>query len=427
MSSPAIKESVPPAKPLIEQPGLAPEGGTRGWLCVTGAFLGIFCTFGFLNAIGLFQTTYQETSLSEYTPSEISWIFATQLALMWAPGPIFGRLIDTFGPAPVLYPSSLLCVFSLCMTSLADKYYQIFLAQGLAFGIGAGGVSTTSMVCVGQWHIRRRALAIGIATAGSSVGGIIFPIFFDRVMQRVGFQGAIRYTALLIGILLAASCFLITSRLPRKKWDWEAKWFDLALFKERQFALFTIGAYFTMWTIFAPLTFLPGMALEQGFSASLAIYLLSIINATSVFGRTILPYFADQIGSFNIVTMSAGMSGVCMLALWLPFNHHHSHAGIIVFALAYGFFSGAFISLLMPCVVRAGNIQTLGRRFGTFQIIMSISNLTGLPLMGAILNRQGNHDFSGLTIFAGVSCLLGSIVLTAATYFLGKTQGSWKV
>ena len=98
----------------------------------------------------------------------------------------------------------------------------------------------------------------------------------------------------------------------------------------------------------------------------------NINSATSVFGRTVLPYFADTIGSFNIVTMSAGMSGICMLALWLPFNYYASHAGIIVFGLAYGFFSGAFVSLLMPCVAKAGNIQSLGRRFGTFQMVMAI-------------------------------------------------------
>jgi hypothetical protein len=77
-------------------------------------------------------------------------------------------------------------------------------------------------------------------------GGVIFPIFFHRVMQQVGFNGAVRYTALLMGIPLAASCFLIRPRLPRKKWDWSVKWFDLTLFKERQFALFTIGAHFGM-------------------------------------------------------------------------------------------------------------------------------------------------------------------------------------
>jgi MFS family permease len=170
MNNTRTKETLPSAVLPEEQPVIPPEGGVRAWLCVLGAFFAIFCTFGFLNAIGVFQTTYQETTLSEYTPSEISWIFATQLALMWAPGPIFGRLVDTYGPAPVLYPCSVLCVVSLALTRLADEYYQIFLAQGLGFGIGAGGVFTTAMVCVGQWHVRKRALATGITTAGSSLG-----------------------------------------------------------------------------------------------------------------------------------------------------------------------------------------------------------------------------------------------------------------
>lgn len=94
---------------------------------------------------------------------------------------------------------------------------------------------------------------------------------------------------------------------------------------------------------------------------------------TSVFGRIIPPYFADLFGSFNVVALSVGLSGVSVLALWLPFNYHSSHAGIIVFALVFGFVSGSFVSLHMPCVAKSGSIETLGKRFGTYQILMSIA------------------------------------------------------
>jgi MFS family permease len=168
---------------------------------------------------------------------------------MWALGPLYGRILDTYGPAPVLYPCSVLCVFSLCMTSLTDKYYQIFLAQGLGFGIGAGGVFTSAMVCVGQWFGRRRGLALGISSCGASVGGVVFPVFFDRIIQieSVGFYGAIRYTALLVGVPLVGACWLIKSRLPRKKWNREVAWFDAKLFKEKQFAFYTFGSYMVMF------------------------------------------------------------------------------------------------------------------------------------------------------------------------------------
>jgi hypothetical protein len=45
--TPEITSDIEKSKLPSEIP---PEGGTQGWLCVLGAFLSIFCTFGFLNA-----------------------------------------------------------------------------------------------------------------------------------------------------------------------------------------------------------------------------------------------------------------------------------------------------------------------------------------------------------------------------------------
>jgi MFS family permease len=89
-------------------------------------------------------------------------------------------------------------------------------------------------------------------------------------------------------------------------------------------------------------------------------------------GRILPPYLGDRVGVFNVLTTCALPTGVSILALWLPFNYHPSHAGIIVFSLVYGFVSGAFVCLLMPCVAKAGGLGTLGQRFGTFQVVISV-------------------------------------------------------
>jgi MFS family permease len=283
------------------------------------------------------------------------------------------------------------------------------------------------MVCVGQWFVRRRGLAAGIATSGSSLGGVIFPIFLNRTMEEVGFFGAVRYAALLIGILLAVACLLVRARLPRRKWSGDVAWIDMRLFKQKPFAIYTVGSFLTMWGLWAPFDYLSSMAINAGFSPSLALYLISIMNASSIAGRILPPHIGDRIGHFNVLTICAMGTGVSMLCLWLPFNYHPSHAGIIVFALVYGFVSGTVVSILMPCVAKIGDLNTLGQRFGTFQLVISISCLTGLPIMGAILNRQGSTDFSGLQIFASTISILGSLGIGASTYLLSKMRKTWKV
>ncbi|KAL8699515.1 MAG: hypothetical protein Q9201_005966 [Fulgogasparrea decipioides] len=323
------------------KPDIPPEGGTAGWLCVLGSAIGLFCTFGFLAAIGVFQTTYEQTSLKSYSPSDISWIFTVQLSLMWILGPVFGRVTDSYGPTPIMIPCSLLCIFSLCMLSLSTKYYQIFLSQGLGFGLGAGGIFTTCFVVSGQWFVKRRGLAVGIVTCGSSLGGVIFPFLVNELTKDIGFAGAMRYTALFEAVLLAAACILVKARLPRKKWNPDLRWFDFRLLVDKSFGLYTFGAF--------------------------------LVIAASVPGRIIPGAVGDKFGYFNVMTTVSTLTGISVFCLWVPFDYHRSQAAVIVFALAYGLVSGAYISLMMPCAAKSGSIETLGQRFGTFQSVVAIA------------------------------------------------------
>jgi MFS family permease len=153
------------------------------------------------------------------------------------------------------------------------------------------------------------------------------------------------------------------------------------------------------------------------------------------------------VGYFNIIVASAFLSCIAILCLWLPFDYHSSNAGLIVFAVAYGFFSGAFVSIMMPCCAKSGSLETLGRQIGTYQgviaisyafvgpigiifyfftVLMSRSTLTGLPIMGAILGRQHNTTYMGMQVFAIVTMFIGSVFLLVSRNVLAAAHGTWK-
>nr|POE61036.1 aspyridones efflux protein apdf [Quercus suber] len=262
-----IEKNVDAALQLAEEPTLSlssipAEEGLKGWLCVLGAFLTVFGSSGFLNSSGW--------GVPELLPEPF-------------PGGAHAvrHFIDFLLSADVSVVTSSLCVLGLYMTSLATQYYQIFLAQGVVFGIGAGGVFTSSLICVGQWFVRRRGFAVGIVSIGASLGGVVYPIFIHKVIADAGFASGIRYTALFEGIDLVAGCLLMTGRLPRKPWYWGVKWFDLSLFRELHFALFASGTFFVM----SPFDYVSSFASTQGFSTELAASLICMIKRDHVRAR----------------------------------------------------------------------------------------------------------------------------------------------
>jgi MFS family permease len=85
-------------------------------------------------------------------------------------GAITGPLYDLGYVRPLIVTGAFLTCFGMMMTSIATEYYQLFLAQGVIVGLGAGCLFVPSVAIVAQWFTTRRALATGITAAGGSIG-----------------------------------------------------------------------------------------------------------------------------------------------------------------------------------------------------------------------------------------------------------------
>jgi hypothetical protein len=81
----------------VEDDGSYPEGGLKAWLVAGGTAAVLFCTLGYTNSFGVFQTYYMLHQLADESPDNISWIGSTQAFLIFATGAIGGPLFDRYG------------------------------------------------------------------------------------------------------------------------------------------------------------------------------------------------------------------------------------------------------------------------------------------------------------------------------------------
>lgn len=149
---------------------------------------------------------------------------------------------------------------------------------------------------------------------------------------------------------------------------------------------------------------------EYGMSENLAQYLVSILNAASLFGRVLPGYTADKVGRFNVTIVMCFFTAILVLAMWIPSK---SNAPIIVFAALYGFGSGAFVSMAPSVIAQISDVRKIGVRTGTFFALISIAALISNPIGGALIDRW-DGKYTGLQIFAGVIMFAGACFITAA-------------
>jgi MCP family monocarboxylic acid transporter-like MFS transporter 10 len=110
-------------------------------------------------------------------------------------------------------------------------------------GLALGMIYIPSLAIIGHYFQRRRALAMGIAASGSSIGTVIHPIMLNHLFHGPsGFHVGVRASACLNLGLMAIGILLMRTRLPPKKTG--AKFFpQLAAFLQDPPYVFAISGY----------------------------------------------------------------------------------------------------------------------------------------------------------------------------------------
>ncbi|KAF9220522.1 MFS general substrate transporter [Gyrodon lividus] len=413
-TSPRDSTLQPAEAPLIPATDECTYNRLKAWMAVFGAFLALFCSFGQLNAFGTFQSWYSDHQFASMSLFSISWIGSLQLWTFFFLGGPIGCIFDAYGPTPLLFSGSIILVSSNILTSIAVEYYQYLLAQGILFGLGVAMLFYPSIACVATHFNEYRATAIGIATAGSGCGGVIYPIMLRHLFDAVGFRWATRISALMAAVLCVTATLTVRPRLPIKK-KTGLLW-DVRTIKDRRFLLLVAGSFLVCLGIFTPYFYISDYAESFDISTNTAFYILSAMNAGGVLGRIAPAWLSDKIGRFNLLCPSAFLSGLTCLVFWM---FGKSLVAITVFAVMYGVLSGAFISVVTPCVAQISDIREFGTRIGALYTLISVPSLFGGPIAGALL-QQEQGSFTASIALAGSSMMLGSVLLLASKLTINR-------
>ena len=322
-------------------------------------------------------------------------------------GAVTGPIYDAGYVRHLLLGGSVLTVFGQMMLSLCHEYWQVFLAQAVCIGLGAGCLFVPAVAILSTYFSTKIASATGLAAAGSSLGGVIYPIVFYRLQPSIGFAWATRVLGfMMLATLIVSNSVMRVRVLPAGR----RKFLDLTAFREPAYVLFVAGSFLAFMGLYAPFFYAQSYAIDTGIAnPNLAFYLLSVINGASTFGRIIPGFVGDIIGPLNMVIPCSLLTSVLCFCL-IPAR---SIASVIIVLALYGLFSGTLVSLPPTIYVHlTRNRAVIGTRMGMGFGITSIGLLVGTPISGAILNATGS--FSYVWAFGGALTVAGTLLIMAS-------------
>jgi len=159
------------------------------WFVAAVAFLALVGAAGFRAAPGVLMVPLQAEF--GWSTTVLSLAVSLNLVLFGLTAPFAAALMERFGIRTVT--SIALCLIGLgsALTVFVNQSWQILLTWGLLIGLGTGSMALVFAATIANtWFAKRRGLVIGILTAGSAAGQLVFLPFIAALAQNPGWRGA---------------------------------------------------------------------------------------------------------------------------------------------------------------------------------------------------------------------------------------------
>lgn len=303
---------------------------------------------------------------------------------------------------------------------LFTELWQWYVA-GVVLGIaGALVFVVASTVLIENWFVAKRGTALGIAMCGSGIGGVMFPILGNMLIETIGWRMAYPSIALIICIMVLPWTIFVfrlhPSELGMEPYGVEraaelsieanhakgipAKKAILTLAFACIFLYAGIEALFSGYN-----NHLPGFAESLGYSAAFGAGVLSLAQLGYTVATLVMGWVTDKIGvaASTYITLSVTAASL------LGFSFLQEEIPLMAAAFVFGM-NSVIITISVPTLIS----ELFGKKY--FAQILPYSRMSGIigcfgaAAVGACYDITGSYVGSflaGIVILAFCAILVG--------------------
>ena len=357
-----------------------PAGGVdsgRAWVVAVTIAVCAALAFGICYSFGAFFDSMEEEFHAGR--SATAAVFAVTTFLFFGVGIVSGPLSDRVGPRRLLVAAAFVMGIGLLLTSRVHDLWLGYLTYGIGVGLGGGLYVTPGFAVVGGWFERRRALALGIASAGSGMGTLVLVPSANLLIERYGWRTAYVVLGCVAFVVLMVASILVERPPvppPRRGDDRLRK-----AARTRTFRLLFVAGMLMSFALFAAFAFVVPFAKDRGIDGSSAALLVSIVGAASVTGRLVLSGASRWVGSLRLFQICLAVQPLAYL-VWLISDG--SYGLLALFAVILGASYGGYVALSPTVAAELFGVAGLGGLLGALFFGSALGGLFGPPIAGAL-------------------------------------------
>lgn len=185
---------------------------SNGWIIVIASLILLIGSFGTHLCFGVFLKPLSEAF--GWTRAATSGAMSVVMGISGLIGIIVGKLTDKYKVRKIIIIGALIGGLSYLLLSNMNSLWQLYLYFGLGAGICVGSTYTPVNATVSKWFVEKRALALGIALMGITVGQMVLSPIIAYIITEHSWRTAYIVLSIVVFVTAIPAVILIGKTPP---------------------------------------------------------------------------------------------------------------------------------------------------------------------------------------------------------------------